>query len=54
VGCKTGGDIAQAPITVDPVTKRRVVPEGSSQYADKSRSLSLMVGRCWLTLSNSR
>ena len=42
VGCKTGGDIAQAPVTIDPVTKRQVFPEGSSQYADKSRSNSLM------------
>ena len=42
VGCKTGGDISQAPVTIDPVTKRQVFPEGSSQYADKSRSNSLM------------
>ena len=42
VGCKTGGDIAQAPVTIDPVTKRQVFPEGSSQYTDKSRSNSLM------------
>jgi len=27
---------------VDPVTNRRVVPDGSSQYTDKSRSNSLM------------
>ena len=38
VVCKTGGDISQAPVTIDPVTKRQVFPEGSSQYADKSRS----------------
>lgn len=42
VGCKTGGSIAQAPVTVDPVTKRQVFPEGSSQYTDKSCSNSLM------------
>mmetsp|Transcript_1511 Transcript_1511/g.2353 ORF Transcript_1511/g.2353 Transcript_1511/m.2353 type:complete len:342 (+) Transcript_1511:84-1109(+) len=42
VGCKTGGDVSQDPITVDPVTNRRVVPDGSSQYTDKSRSNSLM------------
>ena len=42
VGCKTGGDISAAPVTIDPVTKRQVFPEGSSQYTDKSRSNSLM------------
>ena len=42
VGCKTGGDISAAPVTIDPVTKRRVFPGGSSQYTDKSRSNSLM------------
>ena len=42
VGCKTGGDISQEPIKIDPVTKRQIIPEGSSQYSDKSRSNSLM------------
>ena len=46
VGCKTGGDIAMEPIRIetDPTTgrTRQVIPEGSSQYGDKSKSNSLM------------
>mmetsp|Transcript_189 Transcript_189/g.595 ORF Transcript_189/g.595 Transcript_189/m.595 type:complete len:335 (-) Transcript_189:151-1155(-) len=42
VACKTGGDLSLAPVTVDPVTKRQVFPEGSSQYVDYSKSNSLM------------
>ena len=41
VACKSGGDISQEPITIDPTTKRQVIPKGSSQYTDKSKSLSL-------------
>ena len=46
VGCKTGGDIGMEPIRIetDPSTgrTRQVIPEGSSQYGDKSKSNSLM------------
>jgi rhodanese-related sulfurtransferase len=42
VGCKLGGDARAEPVTIDPVTKRQVFPEGSSQYSDKSKSNSLM------------
>ena len=42
VGCKAGGDITLDPVTIDPVTKRQVFPEGSSQYGDGSKSNSLM------------
>ena len=46
VGCKTGGDISMEPIRIetDPSTgrTRQVIPEGSSQYGDKSKSNSLM------------
>lgn len=46
VGCKTGGDIGMEPIRIetDPSTgrTRQVIPEGSSQYGDRSKSNSLM------------
>ena len=35
VACKSGGDISQEPITIDPTTKRQVIPKGSSVHGQE-------------------
>ena len=39
VGCKLGGDARAEPVTIDPVTKRQVFPEG------RCHTLGVPIGR---------